>query len=99
MLLAWSTPPWSDLFEVPVRRRLMVVALLPNASRKAKANSSGSKGTSENAEIASSISTAFIDTPYLTILGRVEVSTQKFSDRVREGSKRFDVCARALLCP
>ena len=35
MLLVWSTPPRSDLFDAPARRRLMVVALLPKASRKA----------------------------------------------------------------
>ena len=34
MLLVWRTPPRSDLFDAPARRRLMVVALLPNASRK-----------------------------------------------------------------
>jgi hypothetical protein len=35
MLLVWRTPPRSDLFDAPARRRLMVVALLPKASRKA----------------------------------------------------------------
>ena len=60
MLLRWSTPPMSDRFVVPARSRLMVVFLFPNASRKAKGNSSGSKGFSERRETASSISTAFI---------------------------------------
>ena len=35
MLLVWRTPPRSDLFDAPARRRLMVVSLLPKASRKA----------------------------------------------------------------
>jgi hypothetical protein len=35
MLLVWRTPPRSDLFDAPARRRLIVVALLPKASRKA----------------------------------------------------------------
>jgi hypothetical protein len=38
----------------------MVVALLPKANRKANGNSSPSKGSSANADIASSISTAFM---------------------------------------
>lgn len=35
MLLVCRTPPISDLLDEPLCRRLMVVALLPNASRKA----------------------------------------------------------------
>ena len=33
MLLVCSTPPRSDLFDTPVRRRLRVVSLFPKASR------------------------------------------------------------------
>ncbi len=35
MLLVWRTPPRSDLFVAPLRRRWIVVALFPKASRKA----------------------------------------------------------------
>ena len=35
MLLVWRTPPRSDLFEAPARSLLIVVSLLPKASRKA----------------------------------------------------------------
>ena len=38
----------------------MVVTLLPKANRKANGNSSPSKGSSANSDIASSISTAFM---------------------------------------
>jgi hypothetical protein len=34
MLLAWRTPPRSDLFDSPLRRRLSVVSLFPKACRK-----------------------------------------------------------------
>src|SRR5690606_42158400 len=60
MLLVWRTPPRSDLFDAPARRRLMVVALLPNASRKAYGNSFRSNGFSASSEMACSISTAFM---------------------------------------
>ena len=42
-----------------VRSRLIVVALLPNDSRKANGNSRASKGCSASWDTASSISTAF----------------------------------------
>ena len=51
----------SELFVAPERKRLMVVAVLPKASRNAKGNSPGSKGSRARSEMASSISTAFID--------------------------------------
>ena len=35
MLLVWRTPPRSDLFDAPARNLLIVVSLLPKASRKA----------------------------------------------------------------
>lgn len=39
MLLRWSTPPgMSDVLLLPVRRRFIVVSLLPNAARNAKGN-------------------------------------------------------------
>src|SRR5205085_8527898 len=61
MLPRWSTPPGrSDLFVLPLRSRLSVVSLLPNASRKAYGNVAGSNAASANAETAASISTAFI---------------------------------------
>ena len=60
MLLRWSTPPKSDPFDAPDRRRLIVVALFPKASKNANGNSSSSKGRSARAVTASSISTAFI---------------------------------------
>ena len=59
MLLVWRTPPRSDLFDAPARSRLIVVSLLPKASRKANGNSPASNGCSASAEMASSISTAF----------------------------------------
>ena len=61
MLLRWSTPPTLELFDAPERRRLTVVSLLPNARSNAKGNSPASNGRSASADIASSISTAFID--------------------------------------
>ena len=63
--LVCSTPPMSDRFDAPARSRLMVVALLPNASRKANGNSAASNAASARAETASSISTAFIQTASL----------------------------------
>ncbi len=60
-LLRCRTPPGtSDAFDEPERRRAMVVALLPNAARKAYGNSAGSKAASASSDTASSISTAFI---------------------------------------
>lgn len=59
MLLRWRTPPISELFEVPLRSRLMVVALLPKASRNRYGNSAATNGCSASSDIASSISTAF----------------------------------------
>jgi hypothetical protein len=60
ILLVCRTPPRSDLFDAPARSRLIVVSLFPNACRKANGNSPLSKGCSASAEMASSISTAFI---------------------------------------
>ena len=60
MLFVWRTPPRSDLFDSPLRRRLRVVSLLPKACRKANGNSAASNGRSASADMASSISTAFI---------------------------------------
>ena len=44
MFPCWSTPPRSELFEAPARSRLIVVALLPKASRNANGNSATSNG-------------------------------------------------------
>ena len=46
----------------------MVVCLFPNASRKPKGNSPGSKGSAAKAETASSISTAFIGHSRFTLI-------------------------------
>jgi hypothetical protein len=54
------TPPRSDLFDAPARSRLIVVSLLPNACRNANGNSPPANGCSTSADMASSISTAFI---------------------------------------
>src|SRR5260221_5127523 len=59
MLLVWRTPPRSDLFEAPARSRLIVVSLLPKASRNAKGKFLASKGCSASSEMACSISKAF----------------------------------------
>src|SRR5688500_9418200 len=60
MLFVWRTPPKSDLLDAPERSRLIVVSLFPKACRNAKGNSAGSKTCTARAEIASSISTAFM---------------------------------------
>src|SRR5262245_1702142 len=61
ILFVWRTPPGrSDLLDSPLRRRLRVVSLLPKACRKANGNSPPSNGCSARADIASSISTAFM---------------------------------------
>src|SRR5665213_171833 len=61
ILLRWSTPPaTSEAFDSPLRRRLMVVSLLPKAARKVNGNSAPSKGWSAKADTAASISTAFM---------------------------------------
>ena len=65
-----KNPPTSDLLDVPDRRRLIVVALLPNASKNAKGNSSASNGCSASLDMASSISTAFKLHPHLLIGGQ-----------------------------
>ena len=77
MLLRWRTPPVSDRFVVPARRRL-IVFLFPNASKKAKGNSSGSKGSSARRETASSISTAFIGhLRFALVIGGFGLSTAR----------------------
>ena len=63
MLPRCKTPSMSELFVAPERKRLMVVALLPKAFKNAKGNSTGSKGSRARSEMASSISTAFIEWP------------------------------------
>jgi hypothetical protein len=50
----------SDLLVVPDLSLLIEVALLPNASKKEKGNSTASNGSRAKPDIASSISTAFI---------------------------------------
>ena len=50
----------------PARSRLIVVSLLPKASRKANGKFSGSNGCSASCEMASSISTAFNCSPLPT---------------------------------
>jgi hypothetical protein len=54
------TAPRSDLFDAPERSRLSVVSLFPNACRNANGKSTESNGCSARADIASSISTAFM---------------------------------------
>src|SRR5690625_5035917 len=61
MLFRCSTPPaTSDRFVLPVRKRLMVTGLFPNASRKEYGNSAAANGSSMRAVTACSISTGFI---------------------------------------
>src|SRR5690606_10982128 len=61
MWLRNSTPPGtSEWLLLPVRRRLRVTSLLPNAARNANGNSAASKGWSASSEMACSISTAIM---------------------------------------
>src|SRR5690606_33148946 len=50
----------SDALVFPLRSRSIVVFLLPKAARKAKGNSSPSKGWDARSDTAASISTAFM---------------------------------------
>jgi hypothetical protein len=59
-LFTCSTPITSDLLVAPARSFLMVVSLLPKASRNANGNSAASNGRSARSLTASAISTAFI---------------------------------------
>ena len=49
-----------DAFDSPLRSRLMVVSLLPNATKKSNGNAAASNGCCARLEMASSISTAFM---------------------------------------
>ena len=59
--------PRSDLFDAPARSRLIVVSLLPKASKEGKRKVAASNGCSASAEMASSISTAFMSSKSLCL--------------------------------
>src|SRR6185369_2889751 len=87
MLLRWSTPPGrSEALESPLRRRLSVVSLLPNAARNEKGNSAASKEARANSEIACSISTAF--------MRELTTSAQSSIEPYRSGEQPYDILSQ-----